>query len=225
MYKFHNHPYLKLNLSQFNFNNHILNRFKNTFNYLPNDNYIKNNTRKRLYRNYIIEKEINNIFSIYPTSKNTFTQNVQDDRKNERTFELISEPMNPFIIDFLTMSSKLLNHNHPFQKISVDFHQVRQVCYPNLESHNSMEGIHKDGADYIISATVLNRFNITGGYSSIYDNNKNRLDTYLLNNNDFIFQNDKDLYHYVSPIYYQPLTDATVNEGYRDIVGIDIKFI
>ena len=87
-----------------------------------------------------------------------------------------------------------------------------------------MEGIHQDGADYIISACVLNRYNISGGYSSIYDTNKKLIQSYLLQGNDFIFQDDKKLYHYVTPIQYIA-RDSYIEQGYRDIIGIDIKIL
>ena len=223
MYKFTKHPYLKLNLKEMKFPMNTISSFKNSYNYLPNDKYIPNHTRSRLYRNYIIENK-NDKFIINPTYKNTFTQDVDDSRKDERVFELISEPMDPFLINFLQMSSNLLNINRPFQKISVDVHQVRQTCYPYLKSHNSMEGIHQDGADYIISACVLNRYNIEGGVSSIYDSNIKLLDDFTLKENDFIFQDDTNLYHYVTPIKYTE-SDSYIHQGYRDIIGIDIKIL
>ena len=223
MYKFTKHPYLKLNLKDMKFPINTISSFKNSYNYLPNDKYTPNSTRSRLYRNYIIENK-NDKFSIQPTYKNTFTQEVDDSRNQTRVFELIKNPMNPFLKNFLRMSSELMNINHPFDKISVDVHQVRQTCYPYLKSHNSMEGIHQDGADYIISACVLNRYNIEGGVSSIYDSNIKLLEHLTLRENDLIFQDDKKLYHYVSPIEYIPI-DSHMGQGYRDIIGIDIKIL
>ena len=223
MYKFNKYPYLKLNLKNVNFPMNTIIPFKKSFDYLPNDSYIKDHTRRRLYRNYLIEN-FNNDFIITPTYKNTFTQEVTDSRKNLRVFELIPEPMSPFLINFLKMSSNLVNMNHPFKKISVDVHQVRQVCYPNITSHNSAEGIHQDGADYIISACVLNRYNIEGGISSIYDSDIKLLDKYLLKENDFIFQDDKKLYHYVTPIKYTE-SNSILSQGHRDIIGIDVKIL
>ena len=34
---------------------------------------------------------------------------------------------------------------------------------------NSPEGVHQMGADYIVSALVINRINLKGGISDIYD--------------------------------------------------------
>ena len=118
----------------------------------------------------------------------------------------------------------MVSMNQSFHKLSVDVHQVRQICYPNIESHNSLEGIHQDGVDYIISACVLDRHNISGGYSRIYDMNNKLVESYLLTEGEFIFQDDKILYHYVSPIQYLPC-DTCIPEGYRDIIGLDIKIL
>lgn len=223
MYKFNKYPYLKLNLKDMKFPMNTIIPFKKSFDNLPNDSYIKDHTRRRLYRNYFIEN-FNNDFIITPSHANTFTQEVPDSRKNLRVFELIPEPMSPFLINFLKMSSNLVNMNHPFKNISVDVHQVRQVCYPDINSHNSAEGIHQDGADYIISACVLNRYNVEGGVSSIYDSDIKLLDTILLKENDFIFQDDKNLYHYVTPIKYTE-SDSILSQGYRDIIGLDVKIL
>ena len=223
MYKFNKYPYLKLNLKDMKFPMNTIIPFKKSFDNLPNDSYRKDHTRRRLYRNYFIEN-FNNDFIITPTYKNTFTQKVPDSRNKKRVFELIPEPMSPFLINFLKMSSNLVNMNHLFKNISVDVHQVRQVCYPNITSHNSAEGIHQDGADYIISACVLNRYNVEGGISSIYDSDIKLLDKYLLKENDFIFQDDKKLYHYVTPIQYTE-SDSILSQGHRDIIGIDVKIL
>ena len=88
-----------------------------------------------------------------------------------------------------------------------------------IKAHNSPEGIHKDGANYIISAFVINKKNIIGGKSIIYNENKNKIYETIINNNEFIFQEDKNLWHYVTPI---ETYDSNYN-GIRDIIGLDIK--
>jgi len=194
--KFVTYPYIKSSLSQCNFTE-IGANFKQSYDNLPFDPYLMNKTRQRRYANYHITNKDNNDFTIEITNKNTFIQNVADNRSEPREFPLLELRTDPFLLNFLCLSSQMVSMNQPFRKLSVDVHQVRQICYPNIESHNSLEGIHQDGADYIISACVLDRHNISGGYSSIYDKNKKRLDTYLLTEDEFIFQDDKNLYHYV----------------------------
>ena len=130
--------------------------------------------------------------------------------------------MHNWIMEIITQSVSLalLQNNYNVPKVKVDLHQVRQISYPELESSNSPEGIHKDGADYIISALVINRFNIIGGKSIIYNNNKDKIYSKILDKNQGIFQNDRELYHTVTPIY-----SNTNYIGFRDLLGIDIHFI
>tara|TARA_B110000914_G_scaffold220742_1_gene231338 strand:+ start:543 stop:866 length:324 start_codon:yes stop_codon:yes gene_type:complete len=87
-------------------------------------------------------------------------------------------------------------------------------------STNSPEGIHKDGAHFIISALVINKFNITGGSSIIYDNFKNTLFSTNLDILQGIFMNDQKFLHNVTPI--KSLHHHSF--GFRDIIGLDIIF-
>ena len=80
--------------------------------------------------------------------------------------------------------------------------------------------MHRDGSDFLITAYVINRSNILGGESMIYDKDKKLIYKKLLYSDNGIFQNDKDLYHYVTPIQ----SDGNY-VGYRDILGIDIDII
>ena len=54
MYKFNKHPYLKLNLKNMNFPMNTIIPFKKSFDYLPNDSYIKK----------LCQKTINQIFLV-----------------------------------------------------------------------------------------------------------------------------------------------------------------
>ena len=198
--------------------------FEKYFNNLPFDLYVDNRTRKRRYANYDITYINDNKISIYHTGKKTYQQNVKDNRNNEREFELIEKPYHPFLLYFLTMVTKMVHIHQPIQKLSIDAHQVRQVTFPTIDSHNSPEGIHQDGCDYIISACVFNRYNVTGGVSSIYSKEKHKIYETLLNKYEFIFQNDKELYHYITPIKYDPI-DSDEPYGYRDIIGFDITIV
>ena len=222
--KFSTYPYLKCNFSKVNYPTHFKDNFKKTYDNLPFDPYISNQTRQRRYANYIIEKIDSDQYSILHTFKDTFKQNVEDSRKEEREFELLEAPYNDYVMQFLMYSADLLQQNHSFNKINVDLHQVRQICYPNVESHNSLEGVHQDGCDYIISALVLNRFNVVGGHSSVFNNKKEMIYETLLKEDELLFQCDKTLYHYITPIEYLSC-DSIAPHGYRDILGLDINII
>ena len=113
---------------------------------------------------------------------------------------------------------------HYFNPIPVeyklDIHQVRLLSFNNQPSDNAPEGIHQDGADYIISALVLNKHNIENDTSIIYNKNKKEIYRTNLDTGDFIFQDDVNLWHDIAPI-----NAANNCTGYRDIIGFDIKIL
>ena len=196
-------------------------QFLNSYNNLPID--ISENsmpTRLRRYANFYIKKE-GKKYNIYYTGKSSFIQDVPDYRNEVRVFTPIEKKFlkDPFITGIIERSvilSLLNTRGQP--NFDISLHQVRQICYPGITSHNSPEGIHQDGADYIISALVMNYQNIKGGESIIYDENKEEIFRKTLKNNQGIFQEDKKLWHYVTPI------ECSSNFiGFRDIIGIDIK--
>jgi len=199
--------------------------FLQSYNNLEIDIKNKNGfpTRLRRYANYNVDINDNDFEIIY-TGKNTFKQDVPDSRMVERKFELIENKYirDNFILNLIEKSTILtiLNSENKINKLDISLHQIRQICYPNVDSHNSPEGIHRDGADYIISALVMNRSNIDGGESIIYDKDKNIVFNKILYPKEGIFQEDKNLWHYVTPI-----KSKGEYIGYRDILGIDIKVI
>ena len=229
--KFKNNKYLYLNPRNFpspvGIDKYVL---MNSFNSLPID--LKNSrgfpTRCRRYANYIVDIDKKYIdhtsINIIYTGKQTFIQNVEDDRKNPRKFECIDKNIKDmyFFNEFLKHSVYLVLNNIETipEKLNLHVHQIRQICYPYTDSHNSPEGIHKDGSDFIISAYIINRSNIIGGESMIYDSDKKLLYKNTLNIDNGIFQDDKNLYHYVTPIQ-----SVDNHIGYRDILGIDIDII
>ena len=229
--KFKNDKFLHLNSRNFpspvGTDKYIL---MNSFKDLPID--LKNSkgfpTRCRRYANYNVDinkKYIDHTsININYTGKQTFIQNVDDDRKNPRKFECIDKNIRNmhFFNEFLKNSVYLTINNSNIipEKLNLHVHQKRQICYPYVDSHNSPEGVHKNGSDFIISAYVINRSNIIGGESMIYDNDKKLIYKNTLNIDNGIFQDDKSLYHYVTPIQ-----SVDNHIGYRDILGIDISII
>jgi len=213
-----NNPYVKFSLQSLQLP--VVNKdFLLSYHNLPIDLTNKNGfpIRTRRYANYNIKKK-DNVFNIFYTGKDRFTQNVNDSRKEERVFPLIEEKFinDDFLLRFMVQCCSL-DQLKGKKNFDISVHQVRQICYPGVESHNSPEGIHKDGADYIVSALVMNKYNIDGGESVVYDHEKNQIYNTVLKQGEGIFQDDKRLWHYVTPI--------TTNNNYigiRDILGLDI---
>jgi hypothetical protein len=183
-------------------------------------------TRSRRYAKLTVDVRDNYEYSIADTQSTVFEQNVEDSRSVKRVFEPIVgfHLCQPWLLEFVTQITALsvLNHNYckgdkPIKSVDVHLHQVRQTSYLNMDSHNSPEGIHRDGADYIVSALVVNRHNVEGGESIIYNKQTEPVYKTILDTKEGLYQEDIEQLHYVTPI-------STHNEGigFRDIVGLDI---
>jgi len=119
------------------------------------------------------------------------------------------------------------------KKASITAHFMSVKATSATPGDNSPEGAHEDGAAYIVSALVINRFNVTGGETQILEQvskkkkKKEMLLKYTLQPGEFAFQADtgeehifgNDLWHHVTPFH---LTDPKIKEGWRDIIGLDV---
>ena len=128
---------------------------------------------------------------------------------------------NPSVLRLVEEFSSLIKKIRPeTEKLTVKVHPTSVVCRPSQQSKPSLEGIHSDGADYIVSALVVSRKGIVGGESIVYDNDrKTELLRTLLQPGEGIFQNDKHLFHDVTPIAKQKSSEGT--EGIRNMIGFD----
>ena len=224
--KFNN--YIISDINSLNVNYIDLNIIKDSFKMLQIDKYHNNNkgppTRLRKFFNIDIDMENKKKYNIkYNHHINIFKQQVEDNRSDPRKFSLIDDKIlySHFMVSLIYKISSLIQSIEDIKKLNISIHQVRQICYPNIVSENSPEGIHQDGADYIISALVINHINLKGGISKIYDLDKNIIDEHILKEKEFIFQNDKKLYHHITPVECN--NDNYL--GFRDIIGLDINII
>ena len=195
-------PFIHFNLQTFGLKDLVPYDFIRSYNHLPPDKYIHNNdkvTRSRRYANIKVDVTDNYNYKLYITNNSIFKQNVDDSRGVERHFDLIDiYHINQYLLlNLLTQVSALsvLNHNYykghkKIKEVDLHLHQVRQTAYSDIESHNSPEGIHRDGADYIVSAMVITRNNIIGGESIIYDQNKMIQYKSILDDEEGIYQED-----------------------------------
>ncbi len=120
------------------------------------------------------------------------------------------------------------------QKINATAHFMSVKAVAAKAGDNSPEGAHEDGADYIVSALVINRKNIIGGETQIIeqlaDGKKEIICRHTLQPGQFVFQADSrdeltygtDLWHHVTPFR---LADKSQSEGWRDIIGFDINVV
>ena len=165
-----------------------------------------------------------------------FAQNLDDSdfRSLPRVFEEAPEHHieNHLFSTFLIRIYKLVQQLRPDCKATVTAHFMSVKATEAAPGDNSPEGAHEDGADFIVSALVVNRINLNGGESQILekleDGTKEIIFKHTLQPGEFIFQADtgeeliygNDLWHHVTPF---SIADASQGEGWRDIIGFDIS--
>ncbi|TDQ28491.1 2OG-Fe dioxygenase family protein [Tenacibaculum caenipelagi] len=191
-------------------------------------------TRQRSVAAFIVEKEANN-YHIERVLDGGFSQNVDDFRSWQRVFKQADKEMveHDLFYELLQKVYELVAIIHTeIKKLKFSVHFMRTLTQGTIQGENSPEGVHEDGAQYIISALVINRKNITGGETQIFEkigDTKELLFKKELNLGEFAFQADtgeekifgNDLWHYVTPI--QPKNKAEL--GVRDIIGLDIEIL
>ncbi len=118
-------------------------------------------------------------------------------------------------------------------KVQLTAHFMSVKAREKQPGNNAPEGMHEDGADFIVSALVVNRQNITGAKSQVTekmpDGNSTLLYERELQEGEFLFQADtgeekiygNDLWHYITPFY----VDDPKKEAWRDIIGFDIAIL
>jgi len=190
-------------------------------------------TRQRNISSFEIEEKENEteINRVYPKE---FSQDVADTRTWSRVFSQATDECveNDLFYELLISAWEIIKQIHPsVTAIKITSHFMRTLSYEKVLGENSPEGVHEDGAPYIISALVINRENALGGTSQIYekleDGTQELIFEKVLNPGEFIFQADtgeektfgNDLWHYVTGI--SPENPSL--RGVRDIIGFDIE--
>ena len=73
------------------------------------------------------------------------------------------------------------------------------------------------GADFIVSAMVMNRLNVSEGTTIIFNEYRDEIYNTILEKGEGVFQEDRKLWHYVTGI-----KSRGNYLGIRDILGLDI---
>lgn len=114
--------------------------------------------------------------------------------------------------------------------LTLTFHQMGLITFAGEASTNAPEGIHRDGADYIVSALVVERDDVVGGESFVLaPDRETPLLRVTLGPGQGLFQadtrrdlrEDQQLWHNVTPVELHD-TDGD-GKGQRNIFGFDIK--
>ena len=166
-----------------------------------------------------------------------FVQNLTDDdiRSWPRSFDQTEKTLvdNDLFYSFLkhvALYAQKVTPHIRITEMSMTAHFMSVKAKEGLPGNNSPEGAHEDGADFIVSALVINRQNITGGESQVLEKLENGSMINLFNRElqpgEFLFQADtgeekhygNDLWHYVTPFY----VERPGEESWRDIIGLDL---
>ena len=183
--------------------------------------------RRRAVSNFKISRNASQEWSIEHAAQEGISQNLSgnDYRKIKRRFpEINSEITNNE--EFQRIVKKVVemvqNEEPDAAELKITCWLTSIVATTQQVASNAPEGIHQDGADYIVSALVLERENILGGESKIYGEDKQT--QYLsitLQPGQGIFQPDDGsiFWHDVTPIQVK---DESKYEGVRSTLGFDV---
>jgi hypothetical protein len=140
---------------------------------------------------------------------------------DQNTFELLedSDILNPFFEGLLNLvlDYKVMYNTEKIKQIGCNVHFLRQVAHPGLSVNNVPDGRHQDGADFILSAFVVNLTNVIGGVSSVGTKGGfNYFEKRLLPGEGLI-HDDRDYYHDITKI--KSLDNK--NAGIRDLISFE----
>lgn len=119
------------------------------------------------------------------------------------------------------IANKVIDANPHINCLDITVHHVLVETSFETPTSNSPEGIHQDGYDYIVSALVVERNNVSGGVSEIFESDKTtKILSTVLQPGQGILQPDKNtcLWHHVTKL----LVTSRENSGYRSSIGFDI---
>lgn len=122
---------------------------------------------------------------------------------------------NIFFQKFLNFSTSVFNHLTTCIDWHIEVHQFR-ITIDNHLGFPTPEGIHRDGRKYILM-TLIDKINVEGGITSLYDDDKNKIaQTMLTNPSDTLLVHDEETMHGVTAI-----KKINMNENaYRDVLVV-----
>ncbi len=184
--------------------------------------------RQRAIAHFLLERGAKKSdWSVARLDETSFSQSpmaVGDYRTLPRVFAPMNEAVsdNLLFLDWLrTMGEQVRAARPDAQKLRVTCHQMRTIARPGGSATNSPEGIHQDGADFIVSALVMERVGVVGGESRVFGPDKETVVLrHTLQPGEGIFQADagSPLWHDVTPV-----VASGAGAGVRSLFGLDIR--
>ncbi|MEL0638768.1 2OG-Fe dioxygenase family protein [Marinomonas sp. TI.3.20] len=205
------------------FNDDDWNIFRDSWNDLCLDEHMKDNGKYR-FRRHATFSSLASSSIWYQEPDQPHYQSVDYNNLNggvERYFktfkkETVKNKIFKNVMDFLV---KLFSQMKPICSWHIEAHQFRIYADINKHSSPTPEGIHRDGVNFVLMLFV-DRYNIFGGETSIYDSNKKLIGKYIFSEpTELVIVDDENIFHGVSPIYKENMDDI----GYRDMLVITFK--
>lgn len=196
--------------------NEDLESFQQSWNDLPADAFLSDGGHYRFRRysvfNWFSQGKLE-LLPHEPHFQSTYRNNMNGGI--DRDFEpfkksTLDSPILKILIDWV---AERISSNQEKQW-RIQGHQFRIVANAEEAGNPTPEGIHRDGADFIL-IMVLKRENITGGVNHIYDNNKRLVfGSVLTEKGDAVLLDDRMVWHGVSEVF--PIDDD--KPAYRDVL-------
>lgn len=183
--------------------------------------------RRRAVRRYRLLRTDSGEWAIDPLEDTSFKQAVADYRSQPRTFALMEDAVacHPGMVRLLASAAETVHRYRPeVRAIDAYAHQVTVAARPRQSGHPAPEGLHQDGADFIVSAMVVERANVRGGTSRVYDGKGGTPVLEVeLQRGEGILQMDagSNLWHEISAVQ----VDDSRTEGHRMTFGLDLHVI
>ena len=190
--------------------------FHKSWENLPADNFLSDGGHYRFRRysvfNWIMNDELV-LLPHEPHFQSTYRNNMNGGINRDFEAMQADTVANPVLKSFIQLIAPQFSFKNE-KSWRIQAHQFRIVAKAEEAGNPSPEGIHRDGADFIL-IMVLHRENITGGVNHIYDNNKRLLfGSVLTEPGDALLIDDRMVWHGVSEIYPIDIEKP----AYRDVL-------
>ena len=193
-----------------------LKTFHQSWSDLPEDNFLSDGGHYRFRRYSVFNWYEGGKLELLPHEphyQSTYRNNMNGGIHREYESFQESTVKSPVLEKLIQLVTKEISFNNEKQW-RVQAHQFRIVASADEAGNPTPEGIHRDGADFIL-IMVLERHNITGGVNHIYDNDKRLVfGSVLTEQGDAVLIDDRMVWHGVSEVY--PIDES--KPAYRDVL-------
>lgn len=189
--------------------------------------------RRRSISQFVLSRGSKDIWKVERVEMDDFVQ-VTDAENDYRVYKRVFTPTPEFVTNHIELRKLLVRLAEIVQNVQGDIKKIKMICHqmsliamPRKQVSNAPEGIHQDGADYIVSALVVEREGVVGGESRVYGPDKiTRYLTHTLEVGEGLFQADSNLsslWHDVTPVSID--SGKGNGDGVRSIFGFDINIV